>query len=327
MADERFSSDDAAIEFLANALLLNAFVASEQHLAFMKMMKRNGTSRPGDQEKMRHLGGECRDLWHLLGDVGVLDRRIDMPIDITSASQTEPLGASPARVNDLVNSDADIATLRLRDFRFPQCLLDYPDVRYSLAAADLYELRTPLAMFGPTQLTHALKEAVFAYYRGEISGGASIFAHDPFALPDDPEPAEAEAEAKGGGPRSGADIALEECAKIALGAMAEANPGVRMLKPVFVTAVIDFMRGVEGRDKFGVNAAGRVWDHAAATEWKNSRRPANGERLLTADDLRPYLLAELGGRSESREPAPEPPPAWAELLQPRPWPAGGETPK
>lgn len=320
MADGRFSSDDAAIEFLANALLLNAFVASEQHLAFMKMMKGNGTSRPEDHEKMLRLGSECRDLWHLLGDVGVLDRRIDMPIDITSASQIEPLGASTARVNDLVNSDADIATLRLRDFRFPQCLLDYPDVRYSLAAADLYELRTPLAMFGPTQLTHALREAVFAYYRGEIVGDISIFAHDPFALPDAPEleEAEAEAEAGRGGPRSAADITLEGCAKIALGAMAKANPGARMLKPVFVTAVIDFMSGVEGGEKFSVRAAGRAWE---AAPWTNRRRPANDECLLTADDLLPHLHKALEARLGGQGPIPEPPAGsdWEGLLKPGPW--------
>lgn len=327
MADGHFSSEDAAIEGLANALLLNAFVASEQHLAFMKMMKGNGTSRPSDHEKMRRLGSECRDLWHLLEEVGVLDRRIDIPIDITSASQVEPLGASTARVNDLVNSDADIARLRLRDFRFPQCLLDYPDVRYSLAAADIYELRTPLAMFGPTQLTHALREAVFAYYRGEIAGSASIFAHDPFTLPDAPETAEVEAETKGEGPRSGEDIALEKRAESALRAFAAANPGKRMLKRKFCDALIAFSQEAMPSEKFSENAAVRVWGNAAPGEWRGGGRPGGDTSFLTADDLRPHLQAELGGRSESREPAPEPPPAWAELLQPRPRLGNGEIPK
>lgn len=318
MADGRFSSEDAALVALGNALLLNAFVAVERHFAFMKMMEKGGTSRLEDQEKARLLGTECRDLWEVLDGVGALDRRIDMPIDIASASQIEPVRASTARVNDLVNSDADIATLRLRDFPFPRWFQSWPGFRYALMAADAYELRAPLATsYASTKLVQALREPVLAYFNERFLDVSPIFARDPFPPPEEPEPAEAEAEIRGGGPRSAEDIAVEKRAQAALRAFAAANPEKRMLKREFCDALIAFSAETMPGEKFSGRAAVSVWDNAAPGEWTTGGRPGGGIPLLTADDLRPYLREALGGRSEGQGSAPKPPAGsvWEDLIK------------
>lgn len=326
MADGQYSSEDAALVALGNALLLNAFVAAERHRAFMRSLERNKTTPfPEDHDKARLLGTECRDLWEALDRVGALDPRIDGPIDITDPSPVEPLGAVAKRVNDLVNSDADIATLRLRDFPFPRWFQNWPGFRYALTTADPYELRAPLAtVYASTKLVQALRAPVLVYFSESSLDISPIFARDPFQPPEESEPAEAEDEARSGGPRTGAEIAKEDRAKAALRALGAASPGRRMRKRDFCDALLAFISGPEG---FTWRAAERVWEDAAPKDWKNAGKPRNDTVFLTAEDLEPHLRKELGRHTDDRSRVPDPPEGsgWGGLLKPRPWTGSVET--
>lgn len=308
-----FGSEDAALQALGNALMLNLMVQHQRNGLINRAAERRRTRSLEEQQAESDAYRERIALREALQFAGAYDIRLEGPESLTWPGHMESLADAEKRIENLANSGADIATLRLRDFPFPRWMLNLSGVRYSLVTADPYELRAPLATGHISgELVKALLEAVIDYFRGRISDAAPILSPGLFADPDETEPAEAEADAKSGGPRTGAKIADEKRAEAALRTMAAENPGKRMAKRDFCDALLDFIPPPEG---FSENAAFRVWRIAAPQEWQAGGRIGGDIDRLTANDLEPYLRAELGKRPDSRSGIDEPPEPWDALLK------------
>lgn len=336
MANGRFGSEHAALVALGNGLLLGYIIEAGLHAERVRRDKKEGGPGWGRPEEMRKASLECSeriDLRDALSGAGAWDPRVEGSAGMEELSfwdaPLEPLDAMFRRAQSLLRDEADIATLRLQDFAegevslFPRWFLEWPSVRDALHGASFFELGRPLARLGPTPVTRALLPPLLAYFNGHVREcqhpGAAWFDACPqesaeVSARKPPEPAEAET--KGGGPRARAAIGLERCAEAALKALGVANPGARMRKADFCSAVIAFMSKAVPGESFGELAAGRVWRAAALDEWKAAGKPGRRIHLLGADDLEPYLRAELNGRLQSQGPVLEPPAgsAWADLL-------------
>jgi hypothetical protein len=168
MAKAKLQLDDEGFEILGNALLLG--------YALKKMGRQNGGSGSREVLESRVEYSEGYQLREVLDIAGAYDRRLAGKIDANGGAPLEKFPDLFQRWADLANSDVDFATLRLREVDFISYLPAQSTVLRALEDASGYELRTPLAMLGPTELTRRVRELVLDYYSRDKKSLASVDA-------------------------------------------------------------------------------------------------------------------------------------------------------
>ncbi len=160
MAKAKLILDDEGFEILGNALLLGYAV---------KTMERQKWPA-GDEEDFTYRleSSESSELRDVLEGAGAHDRRLAGGIDATGGPLIESFPDIFKRWADLANSDADIANLRLREIDFSSYLPMGDELLSAIENASGYDLRTPIATMGPTELTRRIKKVVLGYYNNDV---------------------------------------------------------------------------------------------------------------------------------------------------------------
>jgi hypothetical protein len=155
--------DDEGFEILGNTLLLG--------YAIKKMERQKWPSSDDENSVSRLEYSESSELRDVLESAGAHDRRLAGGIDATGGPLIESFPDIFKRWATLANSNADLASLRLKEIDFASYLPAGSELLTALERASGYELRTPLAILGPTELTRCVKKMVLGYY----SEDAEIF--------------------------------------------------------------------------------------------------------------------------------------------------------
>lgn len=159
MAKAKLILDDEGFEILGNALLLGYAV---------KTMERQKWPA-GDEEDFAYRleSSESSELRDVLEGAGAHDRRLAGGIDATGGPLIESFPDIFKRWAYLANSDADIANLRLREIDFSSYHPMGDELLSVIENASGYDLRTPIATMGPTELTRRIKKVVLGYYNND----------------------------------------------------------------------------------------------------------------------------------------------------------------
>lgn len=180
MSAESLTLNDKGFAVLGNALLLGYrvqgietwFGSPEEREARIERLR---TDREFARQGRQAIS-ESRELREALESAGALDDRIDGPFDVTGNYRGERLRELADRMNILMNSDADIARLCLRDVFFSPVDADRYGIAKAIATVDPYELRTPLARLGSTPLTRRVFVLVLDWFRGKKAQGLEVSA-------------------------------------------------------------------------------------------------------------------------------------------------------
>lgn len=180
-----------------------------------------------------------------------------------------------------------MAKLRLSDLQIPENLAQKSELEQIIGSAHPYEIRRPLALLGPTELTRSIKKLVIEYFNSthDISVQASpqglqfgVLSKSEDNIDFDPTETQfGQKIVSKPGPRTGRDIKKEEHAAKCIGDLASGNPGCRLIRDNAFEALQSI--------GFSHAAAKRIWEVGAPAKWQRGGRPRDDQPRFEPKDL------------------------------------------
>lgn len=172
MGEPKLKLDDDGMILLGNALLLCYLkdLVDFRQLDPETRNDRRQTERQNASERV-----ELRDVLELGGALG---NWVYGPYDPRPGAGLERLAEYEARILKEVNDDTPRARLRLGDVAFAEGHLMLNGLAHAMKLADPFELRTPIALLGPTILTRKVVALVLSYFRARIAEPDEWLQHE-----------------------------------------------------------------------------------------------------------------------------------------------------